>query len=183
MPSLHSVFPFGIRGPGWARLAGADRSIIGLSPPSCTTLATRAYAAFMKMRSWFTRLLILAACLTFGVLAAQPAQAQAADTIMGLRLNGVVDPFVADYLRGSIQDANHDGNPAILLQIDTPGGLDSSMRTITQAILNSTVPVICYTAPSRCARRVGRDVRRHPLPARTPWRTGTNIGAAHPVGV
>jgi membrane-bound serine protease (ClpP class) len=136
----------------------------------------------MKMRSWFTRLLILAACLTFGVLAAQPAQAQAADTIMGLRLDGVVDPFVADYLRGSIEDANHDGNPAILLQIDTPGGLASSMREITQAILGSNVPVICYVAPegARAASAGAFVLMSCPVAAMAP---GTNVGAATPIGV
>ena len=79
--------------------------------------------------------------------------------IEAIRLEGVVDPFTASYVKDGIANAVAAGDEAVLLSIDTPGGLDSSMRTITQAILNSSVPVICYTAPSGRTRRVGRDVR------------------------
>ena len=51
----------------------------------------------------------------------------------GLSLEGVVDTFIADYLRNAIEDAN-ETRAAVLLTIDTPGGLDSSMREIIQAI-------------------------------------------------
>jgi membrane-bound serine protease (ClpP class) len=138
----------------------------------------------MKTRSWITRLLILTACLSFGLIAtwSAEAQSQGADTIMSLRLDGVVDPFVADYLRGSIEDANSDGNPAVLLQIDTPGGLISSMREITQAILGSKVPVICYVSPegARAASAGAFVLMSCPVAAMAP---GTNVGAATPVGV
>ena len=81
------------------------------------------------MRSWIARLVILATCLSFGLIArSAQAQGQASDAVMQLELTGVVDPFMADYLRGAIQDANDDGSPAVLLTIDTPGGLGSSMR-------------------------------------------------------
>ncbi|MGZ8651187.1 MAG: hypothetical protein ACXWX5_03295, partial [Actinomycetota bacterium] len=63
----------------------------------------------MSTRSWFTRLLILTACLSVGLIAIGSAQAQTANAIVSLRLDGVVDPFVADYLRGAIEDANNDG--------------------------------------------------------------------------
>src|SRR6478672_1326828 len=68
--------------------------------------------------------------------------------ITELTLNGVVDPFTSSYVTGGIATAREDGDAAVLLTIDTPGGLDSSMRQITQAILNAGIPVICYTAPS-----------------------------------
>ncbi len=103
-------------------------------------------------------------------------------TIPELRLSGVVDPFTASYITRGIADANKEGDPAVLLTIDTPGGLDSSMRQIVQAILTSRAPVICYTAPSgaRAASAGTFIMLSCPVAAMAP---GTNIGAAHPVGV
>jgi membrane-bound serine protease (ClpP class) len=97
-------------------------------------------------------------------------------------LHGVVDPFTASYVKDGIATAEAAGDEAVLLTIDTPGGLDSSMRQITQAILNASVPVICYTAPSGArAASAGTFVMFScPSNAMAP---GTNIGAAHPVGV
>ena len=130
------------------------------------------------------RLTLIALCAGLGLalVFAEPALAQSTSSIVGLRLNGVVDPFVADYLRGAIDDANHNRAPAILLQIDTPGGLSSSMREITQAILNSRVPVICYVAPegARAASAGAFVLMSCPVAAMAP---GTNVGAATPVGV
>ncbi len=136
----------------------------------------------MNVRSWTVRLLLLTASLTLGLLAAGSAQAQTANAIVGLKLNGVVDPFVADYLRGAIEDANGDAAAAVLLQIDTPGGLASSMREITQAILSSKVPVICYVAPegARAASAGAFVLMSCPVAAMAP---GTNVGAATPIGV
>lgn len=138
----------------------------------------------MRTRSRIARLVVLATCLSFGLIAARAAQAQdqASDTIVHVELTGVVDPFVADYLRGAIQDANDDGAPAVLLTIDTPGGLASSMREITQAILASKVPVICYVSPegARAASAGAFVLMSCPVAAMAP---GTNVGAATPVGV
>ena len=138
----------------------------------------------MNTRSRIARLVILATCLWFGLIAAGSAQAQdqASDAVMQLELTGVVDPFVADYLRGAIQDANDDGSPAVLLTIDTPGGLGSSMREITQAILGSNVPVICYVSPegARAASAGAFILMSCPVAAMAP---GTNVGAATPVGI
>ncbi len=110
----------------------------------------------------------------------------AADTatpkILSLKLNGVVDPFMASYVKRGISTANSDGDAAVLLTIDTPGGLDSSMREIVKAILASNVPVICYTAPpgARAASAGTFIMLSCPINAMA---AGTNIGAAHPVGV
>ena len=103
--------------------------------------------------------------------------------VMGLELRGVVDPFVASYVESGIEAANRGtGTSAVLITMDTPGGLDSSMRQIVQAILRSDVPVICYTGPSgaRAASAGTFIMLACPLNAMAP---GTNIGAAHPVGV
>src|SRR5438552_5645141 len=116
------------------------------------------------------------------VLSASPAQATTPAAVVELKLDGVVDPFTANYITSGIESANADHAAAVLLVIDTPGGLDSSMRQIIQAILNSTVPVIGYTYPSgaRAASAGTFIMMACPLAAMAP---GTNIGAAHPVGV
>ncbi|HXY71246.1 MAG TPA: nodulation protein NfeD [Actinomycetota bacterium] len=105
-----------------------------------------------------------------------------ASTVMGLQLTGVVDPFIANYISGGIKEANQRGDAAVLITIDTPGGLDSSMREITQAILSSKIPVFCYTSPegARAASAGTFVMESCPVAAMAP---GTNIGAAHPVGV
>ena len=71
----------------------------------------------------------------------------ASGTISRLQLDGVVDPFIADYLEQGIADAADEGASAVLIEIDTPGGLVSSTRQITQ-VLNAQVPVLGYVAPS-----------------------------------
>lgn len=122
------------------------------------------------------------ACVVVGLFA-QAAQAQpAGGSIVGLQLDGVVDPFVADHIAGDIRRAVDDGASAVLLEIDTPGGLDSSMRQITQAILNSTVPVVCYVSPqgARAASAGAFVLMSCPVAAMAP---GTNVGASTPVGI
>jgi membrane-bound serine protease (ClpP class) len=113
--------------------------------------------------------------------AAGPASA-AGNQVVSLRLDGVVDPFEADYVTSGIQTAADEGAVAVLLTIDTPGGLDSSMRKITQAILNSPVPVITYVSPSgaRAASAGTFILLAGSVAAMAP---STNVGAAHPVGV
>jgi membrane-bound serine protease (ClpP class) len=101
---------------------------------------------------------------------------------VALRLDGVVDPFIADHLRGQIEQAQVDDAPTVLLTIDTPGGLSSSMREITQAILGSDVPVIGYVSPegARAASAGAFVLLSCPVAAMAP---GTNVGAATPVGL
>jgi membrane-bound serine protease (ClpP class) len=118
-----------------------------------------------------------------GSLAASPAGAQELrGSIVELRVEGVVDPFLANYVEGAIRDAETDDAAAVLLIIDTPGGLSSSMRQITQATLNSSVPVIGYVAPSgaRAASAGTFILLSANVAAMAP---GTNVGAAHPVGL
>jgi membrane-bound serine protease (ClpP class) len=107
---------------------------------------------------------------------AQPASA----SVVHLSLDGVVDPFVADYLRNGIEGA--DEASAVLLTIDTPGGLDSSMREIIKAIQSSKVPVICYVAPegARAASAGAFILVACPVAAMAP---ATNVGASTPVGI
>lgn len=120
----------------------------------------------------------------FAIVASVPlgASAQSDSTVLELRLTGVVDPVMANYIQGGIDAARDAGDQAVLLTIDTPGGLDSSMRQIIEAILGSEVPVVCYVSPSgaRAASAGTFIMMGCPVAAMAP---GTNIGAAHPVGV
>jgi membrane-bound serine protease (ClpP class) len=129
----------------------------------------------------------LAALLGWSLLAVWAADApartaQAAPTVTALELDGAVDPFVAGYLADGIAAADERADDAVLLRIDTPGGLDSAMRTIVKAILAARTPVLCWTGPSgaRAASAGTFVMLACPVNAMAP---GTNIGAAHPVGV
>jgi len=103
-------------------------------------------------------------------------------TVRVLKLSGVVDPFVASYLKRGIEGAARDGDTAVVIQIDTPGGLDSSMRSIIAAILASRVPVLCWTGPSG-ARAASAGTFIMMACQQNAMAHGTNIGSAHPVGV
>jgi membrane-bound serine protease (ClpP class) len=102
--------------------------------------------------------------------------------VLDFELTGVVDPFVADHVRDLIAEAQRRDVAAVLIEIDTPGGLSSSMREITEAILNSKVPVIGYVYPegARAASAGTFILLSCPIAAMAP---GTNVGAAHPVGL
>ncbi len=95
-------------------------------------------------------------------------------------VDGGINPAVNDYIRESIQRA-HDGNArALIIQLDTPGGLLSSTRSIVKEILSAPLPVIVYVAPSGAgAGSAGVFITMAAnIAAMAP---GTNIGAAHPV--
>jgi membrane-bound serine protease (ClpP class) len=112
-----------------------------------------------------------------GQAAAQPASR----TVIVVSLTGTVDPLSARYVERGIRTGEADHAAAVLIRIDTPGGLSSSMRSIVQAIWRSSVPVVCWTGPTgaRAASAGAIIMLGCPVAAMAP---GTNIGAAHPVG-
>lgn len=107
---------------------------------------------------------------------------EAAGAVVHVRLEGVVDPFTANHVEDGVDAASEQGAAAVLITIDTPGGLDSSMRQITQAILNARVPVLCFVSPegARAASAGAFILLSCHVAAMAP---ATNVGAAHPVGV
>src|SRR6185436_19233936 len=123
---------------------------------------------------------LAAACVAFGAGGAAAQSGPA--VVVELRIDGVVDPFVADHVEGGIADAADEGAAAVLLTLDTPGGLDSSMRQITQAILNAEIPVIGYVSPqgARAASAGTFILLSTNIAAMAP---ATNVGAAQPVGL
>ena len=111
-------------------------------------------------------------------VAAQPAGRE----VLVTEVEGVIDSVVARHVRRSIEQASSEGAEALVIQLDTPGGLDTSMREIVQAILASPVPVIVYVAPQggRAASAGVFIAYAAHVSAMAP---GTNIGAASPVAL
>jgi len=135
----------------------------------------------MRMR-WLVVALLGSSLLAVWATGATAQTPPPAPTVTALELDGAVDPFIAGYLADGIAAADERGDDAVLLRIDTPGGLDSAMRTIVKAILAARIPVLCWTGPSgaRAASAGTFVMLACPVNAMAP---GTNIGAAHPVGV
>jgi membrane-bound serine protease (ClpP class) len=98
-----------------------------------------------------------------------------------ITIDGPINPAVASFVHESIARAERAGLPALVIELDTPGGLLPSMQAIVKEILNAPVPVIVWVAPSGAgagSAGVFITLAAH-VAAMAP---GTNIGAAHPVG-
>ncbi len=111
-----------------------------------------------------------------------PATVLHAKDVYTVNIDGAINPPVAGFLEGSIKKANKDNAEAIVIILDTPGGLDSSMRAIVKEIMDSSVPVVVYVAPSgaRAASAGAIILLASHVAAMAP---GTNTGAAHPVSI
>ncbi len=97
-------------------------------------------------------------------------------------IKGVIDTVNSQYLARSLDRASADGAEALVIVMDTPGGLDTSMRAMVQKILASPVPVVVYVAPSG-ARAGSAGVFITLAADIAAMAPNTNIGAAHPVSM
>lgn len=102
--------------------------------------------------------------------------------VYSIKINASITPFIAEYVATALEKAKRDNANALLIYLDTPGGLLDSTRTIVQTILASSIPVIVYISPD--GARAGSagvfiSLAAHVI-AMAP---SSNIGAAHPVGL
>ncbi|GIU98177.1 MAG: serine protease [Actinomycetota bacterium] len=113
------------------------------------------------------------------LLAEATARAQA-PSVLVVTVDGVITPVMSDHVRDALDRAEREGFQALLVQLDTPGGLDTSMREIVQAFLNARVPVIVYVSPqgARAASAGAIITLASHVAAMAP---GTSIGAATPI--
>lgn len=99
-----------------------------------------------------------------------------------IKINDIITPAVAEFISRSIEQATRDGAECLIIQMDTPGGLDLSMRDIIKDMMSADIPIVVYVAPSG-ARAASAGVfitLASDIAAMAP---GTNIGAAHPVAM
>ena len=102
--------------------------------------------------------------------------------VMVITIDGVINPVSAEFIRKSIAKAQEKRSEALVIELDTPGGLDTSMRSSVKDIIGSEVPVVIFVSPSgsrAASAGVFLTLAAH-IAAMAP---GTNIGAAHPVSI
>jgi membrane-bound serine protease (ClpP class) len=130
---------------------------------------------FTIQYSLFTILFLVAAISFF-------ASNTYANEIYTIRIQGAINPPVAGFIAESVAKAEKEGGEALIILLDTPGGLDTSMRDIIKNIMDANIPVIVYVSPSgaRAASAGCIILLASHIAAMAP---GTNVGAAHPVTI
>ncbi len=135
--------------------------------------------------------LLLAVVSAFAIAAAAGAEAHhdapansagsQASWVELIRIDGSINPAVAAYIEDALQDSSSRGADALVIQLDTPGGLLTSAERIVKDLLNAPLPTIVYVAPSGAsAASAGTFITE--AAAIAAMAPGTTIGAAHPVG-
>ena len=120
-------------------------------------------------------------CVLVVLLLLVPGRLSASD-ILVIEVKDAISPPIASYIMENIDNAVATGKAAIIIRLDTPGGLDTAMRDIIQKEMNANIPVIVYVSPkgARAASAGALITLASDIAAMSP---GTNIGAAHPVSI
>ena len=135
------------------------------------------------MRGPFLRYAIgVSLALTLGLSTAESVSAEPNGGAVVATYEGIINPVAAEYIHDAIVSAQETGAHILIITLDTPGGLDTSMRLIVKDVTNATVPVVVFVGPSggrAASAGVFITMAAH-VAAMSP---GTNIGAAHPVAM
>ena len=125
---------------------------------------------------------LLAGCLALLVHALAAGQTDSAKLGVLIPVTGPIGPATSDFFVRQLQDAQESQAPFVVLRLDTPGGLETAMRDMIQAILASSIPVVAYVAPSgaRAASAGTYLMYASHVAAMAP---ATNLGAATPVAI
>jgi len=126
----------------------------------------------------FIRILLLLGLIITASIAIEVEAASSRIDV--LHADGVINPVLVDYIERGIEQAEEDNAIACIIQLDTPGGLDISMRDIVKDIVNARVPVVVYVSPSG-ARAASAGVFITMAAHVAAMAPNTAIGAAHPV--
>ena len=125
-------------------------------------------------------LFLLSGVVSYRISAAEGEVSPRAGKIVEIEINGSINPSTVDYIKTALSEARAQDARALLILMDTPGGLLSSTKDIVKMLLNSEVPVIVYVYPrgaTATSAGVFITLSAH-VAAMSP---GTSIGAAHPV--
>jgi len=129
------------------------------------------------MKNWFIAVMVLLSVPGVGIPAAPAGKGVLVATIAA-----PISPVTAEYLSSVLERAADEDAALLVIELDTPGGLDSAMRQMVQAILKSKVPVAVYVSPQG-ARAASAGVLVTLAADVAAMAPGTNIGAAHPVSI
>jgi membrane-bound serine protease (ClpP class) len=128
------------------------------------------------------RIILFLVVLLLVMFLAIGAQAQTSGAVYVITIKGTINPVLVDYVSRGINQAEDNGAQALIIQMDTPGGLDTSMRDIVKLIVNAHVPVVVFVSPSG-ARAASAGVFITMAAHVAVMAPNTAIGAAHPVSI